>query len=629
MEVAQFERMVARLEARSQARPWLYRVQVVCLVLLGFAIMLAMTGVAGFILLAVVGGLIWLVLAAGSAAFWLLVAKFGKFVILALIPLWMLLKHSFKALFVRLPAPGGRELSPQHAPALFNALERMRLQMRGPRFHHVLVVDEVNAAVVQRPAFGLIGFPRNYLLLGLPLLEVLSPEEALAVVAHEYGHLSGAHGRFGAFIYRLRLTWSTVQAHVDAWQGRMGKLPSRLVGWYAPYFNAYSFVLARHQEYQADTAAAALVGLPAAQNALKRSNVAMASHAAFMEKTIDCVRSQANPPDDLALRWAQEVAVEQAASSRWLSEALDRRPHPLDTHPTLRQRLRAMGMTDETLDQSPVKVDGPSSALVWLGEQLPQLREAFQGAWRESVHEGWVQQHQSWVERRNALAELKALHERSSDQELEMLRLTLSLEPDVDHREALAAFNAAHADNAMALFLEGSARLDQNDDSGLSLLERAIALDAYATKGASDRAWRYLLHRDAGAAEAWAKRWQSRDAWEQERARQIDMLNDRELLLAPSLSADALAQAVTLVARHHQGVKQAWLARRQIEADLSCETYVIVLQLTPWASFRSKGPEIVQALAREEWPFSTHLCLLKSFPAYKAKLDRVGEALLP
>jgi hypothetical protein len=51
----------------------------------------------------------------------------------------------------------------------------MRRQMKGPRFHRVLVVDEVNAAVVQRPAFGLVGWPRNHLLLGLPLLEALSP----------------------------------------------------------------------------------------------------------------------------------------------------------------------------------------------------------------------------------------------------------------------------------------------------------------------------------------------------------------------------------------------------------------------------------------------------------------------
>lgn len=627
MEMAQFERMVARLETSSQQRPWLYIAQVIGLVLLGFVILLAMTGLAGLVLLAAVGGLIW-VLAVGPGAVWLLVAKLGKLLIFALIPLWMLLQNSFKALLIRLPAPQGRALSRQEAPALFQALDDMRQRMKGPRFHHVLLVDDVNAAVVQRPAFGLMGFPRNYLLLGLPLLEAMTPDEALAVVAHEYGHLSGAHGRFGAFIYRLRLTWSTVQAHVDAWQGRMGKLPSRLVGWYAPYFNAYTYVLARQQEYQADAAAAELVGLPAAQSALKRSNVAMACHSAFMDKTIETVRLQAQPPGDLAVRWAQEAAAEQAASPRWLSDALDRQPNPLDTHPTLRQRLRALGVPDEDLSHSPDTLTGPSAAQVWLGEQLPQLREAQQAAWRDAVNEGWTQQHQSWVERRKALAELLALEERNSDQALEVLRLQLNLEPEADHREGLAAFNAAHPDHALGQFLEGVARLDREDDSGLANLERAIALDADATKGASEKAWRYLLSRDAAAAEAWAQRWRDRDAWEQERARQVDTLSDQEVLLAPTLSAEARAQAATLMSRHTHGVKRAWLARRQIAADPNFETYVIVLELTAWASFRSKGPEIVQALAKEEWPFVTHLCLLKSFPGYKAKVNLVGDPLL-
>ena len=79
----------------------------------------------------------------------------------------------------------------------------------------MLVVDEVNAAVVQRPAFGLVGGPRNYLLLGLPLMEAMPPAEALAVVAHEYGHVAGSHGQFSAFIYRLRHTWGTIQAFTD------------------------------------------------------------------------------------------------------------------------------------------------------------------------------------------------------------------------------------------------------------------------------------------------------------------------------------------------------------------------------------------------------------------------------
>ena len=120
---------------------------------------------------------------------------------------------------MRVPPPQGEPVTPTQAPALFEAIAGMRRRMKGPRVHQVLVVDEVNAAVVQRPAFGLVGFPRNDLLPGLPLLHSMAPDEALAVVAHGYGHLAGWYGRFGAWIYRLRHTWRRLQDFAEQLKG--------------------------------------------------------------------------------------------------------------------------------------------------------------------------------------------------------------------------------------------------------------------------------------------------------------------------------------------------------------------------------------------------------------------------
>src|SRR6185436_18953469 len=114
--------------------------------------------------------------------------------------------------------------------------------------------------------------------LGLPLLEALSPEEALAVVAHEYGHLAGSHSRFAAFIYRLRHSWETIQALSQQWQGWAARPLQAVVRWYAPYFNAYTFVLARANEYQADAASAELVGAGVATSALKRVNISSSQY---------------------------------------------------------------------------------------------------------------------------------------------------------------------------------------------------------------------------------------------------------------------------------------------------------------------------------------------------------------
>jgi Zn-dependent protease with chaperone function len=341
MERAQFDAMVQRLESDSARAPRLYLAKVTLLALLGFVLLALIVGIAASGLAVLVGVALALMLKGG--ALWLWLIKFGKLGWWLAVPLWLLVKASVQALFVRIPAPQGREITRREAPALFAALDDMRRRLRGPKFHHVLVDDQMNAAVSQRPAFGLFGWPRNYLILGLPLLEGLQPEEALAVVAHEYGHVAGAHGRFGAYIYRLRHSWGTIQDTALAWHGWAGRLLGRMVAWYAPYFNAYTFVLARANEYQADATAADLVGTHAAARALKRFHVANGQHGHFISNTFDAMRDQSSPPRDLAHQWAaravQTPAREQALG--WLQNALDRAPKALDTHPTLRQRLRA------------------------------------------------------------------------------------------------------------------------------------------------------------------------------------------------------------------------------------------------------------------------------------------------
>jgi hypothetical protein len=55
--------------------------------------------------------------------------------------LWVVLK----ALWLRLSPPQGTEIKPREAPELFAMIEELRRALRSPRFHHVLVTDDFNA----------------------------------------------------------------------------------------------------------------------------------------------------------------------------------------------------------------------------------------------------------------------------------------------------------------------------------------------------------------------------------------------------------------------------------------------------------------------------------------------------
>ena len=603
MDISRFKQLVARLECESTATPGAYRAKVAGLTLLGFGILLFLLTVAGAGLLALVVFAAVVALSGGKAL--ILLLKASKLLLLLVVPLWFLIKNGLRALFVRLPPPQGRKITFKEAPALFAEIDRMRTAMKGPRFHDVLVVEDVNAAVVQRPAFGLIGWPRNYLLLGLPLLEGMAPQEALAVVAHEYGHLAGADSRFSAFIYRLRHTWATIEAVFEQTPGWMGKLMAPLLRWYVPYFNAYTFVLARANEYQADAASARLVGVTHAQHALKRSNILGSRYEHFMEKVFERIDHDAQPPCDLMHRWAAQAgeAPAEADANKWLGDALDREGHYADSHPTLRARLTALALPEVMLAEAPPLI-GTTAAQAWLGSLADTLRAEFEARWVSEVTEPWAERHNEVQQQRHRLAELRTLSAPDTNEQIEVLRLILRLEPGTDLRETLAAFNAAHSDHPLGLFLEGSHRLDKGEHAGIALLERTIAIDPEATKPALQRIHAFLVeHKETAIADTYAERWRARDAMETLRQSQIEHLDPKHDLAPHDLDAETLAAIQTVLGdKAPKYVRAVYLARRVIPADPNVRQWLIGVELSWWGRQRNKQKTVIEKLVACEWP---------------------------
>ena len=114
--------------------------------------------------------------ASASARGWLLLFALG------------LLWATLRALWVRFDEPDGVPLEREDAPALFEALDRIRQRIDGPAVHRIYLDSEFNASIRQLPRFGLFGGAVNHLSIGLPLLMALDRRRLLSVLAHEYGH---------------------------------------------------------------------------------------------------------------------------------------------------------------------------------------------------------------------------------------------------------------------------------------------------------------------------------------------------------------------------------------------------------------------------------------------------------
>ncbi|MHC5855574.1 M48 family metallopeptidase [Nostoc sp.] len=86
-----------------------------------------------------------------------------------------------RSLWVSFPPPTGLPLQPQDVPNLYSLTNEISSKLQAPRFHYILLTNDFNAAVVQRPRLGLLGWQQNYLIVGLLLS--LPPKQFRAVLA--------------------------------------------------------------------------------------------------------------------------------------------------------------------------------------------------------------------------------------------------------------------------------------------------------------------------------------------------------------------------------------------------------------------------------------------------------------
>jgi hypothetical protein len=438
--------------------------------------------------------------------------------------------------------------------------------MRGPRVHRVLMERDMNAAVEQRPRLGIFGWQENTLFVGLPLLQALSPEQARAVLAHEFGHLSGAHSRFGGFIYRVRATWSRLLAKLeedDHWSGFVFRPFFR---WYSPYFDAYTFVLARANEYAADADGAEI----SSPRDLGEALVSVKLKDAYLDHRFwNWVSGQASlrPEPDVTpyTRMAETLPAgpEREDAEHWLPQYLARETTLADTHPCLRDRLAALGVEARV----PAAVEH-SAAAAWLGERHAALAARFDDEWRANSEENWRSHYAEVREKEERIDELASKGGRDSLEEAEAWEQAWLVEERRTLEEALplyVAYAERFPDIPRARYHAGRVLLAAGDQAGIAHLEASMEHAQDAIVPGCDFIANFLDAR--GDADAAARYRERRDAHQ----RKLDAIaEERDTLpidieyLPHGADAEHIAELAEDL-RAMPKVKQAWLLRRPLE----------------------------------------------------------------
>ncbi|HUF72499.1 MAG TPA: M48 family metallopeptidase [Gammaproteobacteria bacterium] len=509
MTQEQTDALAARLEDEADRNPGLYRLRLGAFAALPYVYIIGIPAL----------------LIGGGAALGHAVAALGGGAAFAriAIPLVILIGVVFEAVRVRLDAPVGFEMKPAERRRLFAAVEEVRTAVKAPPVHAVLLTRELDAAVVQVPRLGPVGWQRNYLTLGLPLMQLLTLDEFKAVLAHELGHLSAAHGRFGAWIYGTRAGWTRLNERLQRQQHWGSFLFAPFFGWFAPRFAAYAFVQARQQEYEADNVAATAIGASALASALIRLDLEgreLKQHfwPRVYARSADEPSPMASPFSHLAARERHGFLPDAPGH---LKQALTRPTDTTDTHPCLSERIAAI--------RQPARMPtatAESAAEALFGGALKFITEHFDDEWRRAAAPWWTKRHEQIKSGRARLASFSARKlEQLSDDELSTFAgLTEEFEGPERAYPLYLSLAKRPSRPLGARFAVGRLLLQTGDERGKQVIDRIMAENPGAVIPACETMIRYLRSkgREREAKPYLDRYWQKRNA-DAEAARQNEI----------------------------------------------------------------------------------------------------------
>jgi Zn-dependent protease with chaperone function len=620
-----FDVLIKRIEVSAHKQPVIYRFRVGLLAALGYAyIFLVLAG-----LLAIFGAIVLLVIHSGRIN-----GATIKICILVLVPVAIALR----SLWVNFPPPVGLEMTRKEVPRLFELVDELTAKLNAPKLHCILLTSEFNASIVQIPHLGILGWQQNYLLLGLPLMQALSPHQFRAVLAHELGHLSGNHSRFAGWIYRVQKTYDQIleRLHQAGHQSSFA-IFENFFNWYAPFFSAYSFVLRRMDEYEADRCASELAGAKNTAEALINVEVKARFLESFWSSTYKQVDHQVEPPatafTNLSNAW--HTIVNPQDETQWLDQALAQKTSNADTHPCLADRLAALGYGSQ--ERQKLLLPAPAKAIAaqqFLGNALNRITAHFDQIWSEAIVTSWRQR---FAYAQEVQKNLQALEEKAQHQPLtieEAWNRACWTEEFKGQEAAIALFQdllKTQPNHAAANYALGQILLQQQNSQGISFLEKGMKLDPDYVLSGCELIYYFLKQQgEIEKANTYQQRAEKHYELVLQAKQERSIVSDKDKFQPHNLPASQVQRLRQQLSNSAQ-VKEAYLVRKVVNHFPDKPLYVLGIRLhrSWWKLYGSDhDKEFLDKFSNEmEFSGSVYLIILNNLNEQNGSNKKLGKIL--
>lgn len=269
--------------------------------------------------------------------------------------------------FIWLIAPRRVPLTRAMAPELWRHVDAWADRIGAPRPDRIEVTDGITAGASRRRAW-LVGPRRCRLRIGLPVFQLLRSEELDCVLVHELAHLRHADACDGTMVSITQMLLLLVGGPARPKSGAIRRMFRRL----RHDFHIETLATSREAERAADAVAAAFAGPQPCARTLVRLMLAAKRISGRMQDAFEAPPGIEIGPSDWGSLEAR-AGTPDARDVGWLRGLLARPTSPADSHPSLRERLTALGV-DVTAVAVPDEVPlMDRAARRWLGDLLPML----------------------------------------------------------------------------------------------------------------------------------------------------------------------------------------------------------------------------------------------------------------
>lgn len=149
--------------------------------------------------------------------------------------------------------PTGLDVSTEKFPHLFKLIDELRDEFGKPRIDRIILRDKYDIHVIKTPRSGMPFLNTRTLIIGLPVLQTMSPLYFRALLARRIGQLSTQHTPVTTRLYFLNDIWAQFNKSCKHSKNVFTKILSYFFQLYSPLYQMLLMPLLQEEELEADS----------------------------------------------------------------------------------------------------------------------------------------------------------------------------------------------------------------------------------------------------------------------------------------------------------------------------------------------------------------------------------------